>query len=240
VPPRLGLHLDLITVVFITMTPQSISKKAPRTYRSELRQQQAEQTRSRILTAAGELFAAEGYARTTLARIATAAGVSAETVQGQGPKAALLIATIEHIAFGVTGEKNVFNLDVGRKLVAADNSAAAADYLAATHADLHDRTGHLALALIGGASSDPELDGYVNDMIASINLQAQRVFGIYRDHGWLRVDIPFDESVETAAVLCSVENYQRLVHRDGWSIPAYQAWLGRMLKETVFGPPQSN
>src|SRR4051794_32670661 len=99
------------------MAPQSISGKGPRTYRSELRRQQAEQTRSRIVAAAAELFAAEGYARTTLPKIAAAAGVSAETVQGQGPKAALLIAAAEFAAFGVIGEVDILNLDIGRKVV---------------------------------------------------------------------------------------------------------------------------
>ncbi|WP_264074786.1 TetR family transcriptional regulator, partial [Mycolicibacter minnesotensis] len=85
------------------MSPKSIADR-PRRYRSELRQQQAEATRSRILAAAADLFATDGYARTTLAKIAASAGVSAETVQGQGPKAALLIAAIQYAGFGVAGE----------------------------------------------------------------------------------------------------------------------------------------
>jgi hypothetical protein len=44
----------------------------------------------------------------------------------------------------------------------------------------------------------------------------------------------FDELVETAAVLCSVEVYLRMVHRDGWSVEAYQVWCRRMVAETVF------
>ena len=90
VPP--GFIAEYGALVFITVPPKSITAKAARSYRSELRQQQAESTRLRILDAAAELFADAGYARTTLAKIAAAAGVSAETVQGQGPKAALLIA----------------------------------------------------------------------------------------------------------------------------------------------------
>lgn len=152
------------------MSPQSISRKTSRAYRSELRQQQAEQTRSRILAAAAELFAADGYARTTLAKIAAAAGVSTETVQGHGPKAALLIAAIEYAAFGVTGEENVFNLDIGRKLLAIDDDKEAVDFLVAAQTGVYERTAQLALALNAGAGSDPELDRYLKDFIASINL----------------------------------------------------------------------
>lgn len=57
---------------------------------------------------------------------------------------------------------------------------------------------------------------------------------MHRDRGWLRDDVAFDELVETAAVLCSVESYLRVVHRDGWSVDAYRAWCRRMIAETVF------
>jgi AcrR family transcriptional regulator len=237
-PPRLAL--DYVLIVFMPMAPESISRKSSRTYRSELRQHQAEATRLRVLAAAAELFAAHGYAGTTLAKIAAAAGVSAETVQGQGSKAALLIAAIEHAAFGVTGEENVFNLDAGRKLLANDDYEEAVDFFAGTQTDVHKRTAHLTLAVIGGANADPELDRHLKDMIASVNLQIRRILDIYRDRGWLRDDVPFDELVETAAVLCSAETYLRITHRDGWSVAAYRAWLRRLLAEAVFVAPQLN
>lgn len=183
---------------------------------------------------AAELFATQGYARTTLGKIAAAAGVSAETVQGQGPKAALLIAAIEYVAFGVAGEENVLNLDVGRRLTAIDDREKALDFLIAAQTDVHQRTGQLALALIGGAGADPELDKYLNDVLGSINLQTRRLLDPFRDRGWLRVDVPFDEIVETTAVLCSVDTFLRITHRDGWSVEAYRTWLRRMLDEAVF------
>src|ERR1700754_1780061 len=133
VPP--GFIAEYGALVFITVPPKSIRAKAARAYRSELRQQQAESTRLRVLDAAAELFADAGYARTTLAKIAAAAGVSAETVQGQGPKAALLIAAIEYAAFGVAGEENVFNLDVGRRLLAIAEYEEAVDFLVAAVTD---------------------------------------------------------------------------------------------------------
>jgi AcrR family transcriptional regulator len=217
--------------------PKSISAGAPRAYRSQLRQQQAEATRSRVLAAAAELFAADGYARTTLAKIAEAAGVSAETVQGQGPKAALLMAAIDHAAFGVVGEENVFNLAVGREFLAIQDFEEAVDYFIAAIAGVHAGTAPLAPALIGGASIDPELDRYLDDLMASIHLQSRRVLELYRDRGWLRTEVPFDDLVETVVVIGSAETYLRIVHRDGWSVDAYRTWLRRMLTQTVFVSP---
>ena len=191
-----------------------------------------------MVAAAAELFAADGYARTTLAKIAAAAGVSAETVQGQGPKAALLIAAAEFAGVGVSDEENLLNLDVGRQLIAIDDPREAVDFVVSVVTDVHTRTAKLAPALFGGANSDPELDRYLDDFIAGINGQVRRVLDIFRDRGWLRDDVPFDELVETAAVVCSVETYLRITQRDGWSADAYRAWCRRMLAETVFVTPQ--
>jgi len=214
------------------MSPESIAK--PRVYRSELRQQQAEQTRARVIAAAAELFAADGYARTTLAKIAAAAGVSTETVQGQGPKAALLIAALEFAGVGVSGEESVLNLDIGHRLLASQDADDALDSVVAFLADVHPGTAQLAPALFGGANSDPDLDRYLDEFVAGITGQIRRLLEVFADRGWLRGDVPFDELVETTAVLCSVETYLRIVHRDGWSITAYQAWCRRLLAETVF------
>jgi AcrR family transcriptional regulator len=222
------------------MSYQSISDKASRTYRSELRQQQAEQTRSRVVAAAAELFAAEGYPRTTFAKIAAAAGVSAETVQGHGPKAALMVAALQYAAVGVIGEENVLNVDIGRKFIVVDDYSEAVAMVIEGLLEVHGRTAHLASALLGAANSDPELEQYVHDLITSITLQFRRLLELFRDRGWLRDDVPFDELVETLAVIGSVETYLRIIHRDGWSVAAYEAWCRRMLTETVFLPLQAD
>jgi AcrR family transcriptional regulator len=172
-----------------------------------------------VLATAAKLFAANGYARTTLAKIAAEAGVSAETVQGQGPKAALLMAAIDHVAFGVTGEENVFNLEVGRALLAIDDYEDAVD------------------AVVAAANADPDLKRFMNELFASIALQFRRVLEAFRDRGWLRGDVPFDELVMTTAVLCGVETYLQ-TRREGWKVDDYRSWLRRMLAETVFVSPQ--
>ena len=77
-----------------------------RVYRSELRLRQAEETRRSIIDAAADLFSELGYAGTTLAKIAARAGVSVETVQKNGPKAALIRAAVEVRSFGVEGDRD--------------------------------------------------------------------------------------------------------------------------------------
>ena len=219
-------------LVFITVSPKSIS----RTYRSELREQQAQATRQRVLEAAAELFAADGYARTTMAKIAAAAGVSAETVQGLGPKAALMVAAIEDVAFGVTGDQNILDLDPGRALLTLEDVSEAVDFVVAVQTEIHERTAKLSLALVAGAGADPVLDRYLTDLTAGVGRQLRRVVDVFRDRGWVRTDVPYDEVVETAVVLAGVETFLRFTHRDGHSVDAFRGWLRRMLRETVCAP----
>ena len=54
--------------------------KRRRRYNSPLRAEQADGTRRRVLAAARELFLARGYAGTTVAAVAQAAGVSPDTI----------------------------------------------------------------------------------------------------------------------------------------------------------------
>ena len=205
-----------------------------RRYRSDLRRQQAELTRERIVTGAAELFAAEGYARTTLAKIAAAAGVSAETVQLYGPKAALMVAAVEYVAFGVSGEENILDMEFGRRFVCLESSEEAIDFLVSEQTEVHQRSAGLSLALIGAAASDPELDRYLTELLAGVVSQVRRLLAVCHDRGWLRDDLPFDEIVATAAVLLSIDTFERVTRRDGWSVRRYRTWLRRMLAETVF------
>ena len=193
-----------------------------------------------MVAAAAELFAADGYARTTLAKIAAAAGVSTETVQGQGSKAELLIAAVEYAAVGVSDEKNILNLDVGRRMQAASSPAEAVDISVAAQTEANQRSAALSLALIGAAGGDPELDRYLSELVASVTRQNRRILEIFRDRGWLREDMPFDDLVETAAVLASAETFLRITRRDGWSVERYQAWLRRMTTQIVFLPLQED
>ena len=192
-----------------------------------------------MISAAGQLFAEHGYARTTLNKIAEAAGVSPETVQGHGPKAALLIAAIEYAAVGVVGEKNILNLEVGRRFLGIEDPDEALDYIVEAQTEVHQRTAGLARALTSGANADPELDRYRTDLLVGVTRQVRRILTVCRDRGWLRDDIPFSELAETCAVIMSMDTYLRMTQHDGWTLSRYRAWCRRMVSETVFAVDQS-
>jgi AcrR family transcriptional regulator len=187
----------------------------------------------RVVAAAAELFAELGYARTTLAKIAAAADVSTETVQAQGSKASLMIAAVEFAAFGVTGDQSVLDLDVGRRFVAISDRDEALEFLVAEQTAVHERSARVTQALYGGAAADPELDGYLGELIAGVGRQIRRLLEVWRERRWLRDDIPFDELVETVVVVASLDTFIRMIHRDGWTVDAYRAWFRRMVDEVV-------
>src|SRR4051795_4121319 len=71
-----------------------------RVYNSPLRAEQAQRTRAAVLDAATRCFLDEGYAATTMKDVAAEAGVSVQTVFGQGSKAALLLACVDRAVVG--------------------------------------------------------------------------------------------------------------------------------------------
>jgi AcrR family transcriptional regulator len=74
---------------------------SPRKYDSRLRDESARTTRAQVVAAARELFLAEGYAGTTVRKIAAAAGVSEQTVYTRiGNKAAILKAVYDVMLAG--------------------------------------------------------------------------------------------------------------------------------------------
>lgn len=214
---------DYGVVVFTPVTQESIGTS--RRYRSALREQQAAETRRRILIAAGDLFTEFGYARTTLAKIGVAAGVSTETVQAHGPKAALMIAALEYASFGVEGDQNVMDLDYGKGLLAIDELDAALDYVIRAQTEVHARSAPLHRALRGAAANDPELHSYYVELLAGVARQTRRIMEVFRDRGWLRDDVAFDELVQWTMLIFSIDGYEQMVLREGWSTDAYQRYV---------------
>ena len=90
--------------------PPDPSSQPPKRYASQVRDEQARRTRRAIVTAAHDLFLAQGYAATTIDAIAAAAHVSRRTVfNSVGGKAALLKLAWD---WAVVGDDAVLELRV--------------------------------------------------------------------------------------------------------------------------------
>ncbi|MGW3962326.1 TetR/AcrR family transcriptional regulator [Amycolatopsis sp. NPDC005003] len=79
-----------------------------RRYESPVREARARRTRAHVVATAAKLFAARGYAGTSMRQIAAEAGVSLETVTQTGRKPQLLLAAFRD---GFAGDPDAMNLD---------------------------------------------------------------------------------------------------------------------------------
>jgi AcrR family transcriptional regulator len=204
-----------------------------REYRSALRARQAGETRARIVEAARELFAAHGYAPTTLRAIAARAEVSPETVQAHGPKAALLRAAIEVAGFGVEGLDNVTDQERAQLLFSLDRDQlpeAIAGLLLAIHAP----GAGVYRAMVEASAGDPDVAEYYADIVASIRRQWTAVWEVGLERGWVDASRPVGQAVDAWCLIASHEAYIRLVDDYGWTALQYTDWIAENFR-TVLG-----
>jgi AcrR family transcriptional regulator len=205
-----------------------------RTYRSELRQRQAAETRRRIVEAAIEVFSQNGYQAATFAQIANRAGVSIETVQKHGPKAAILWAAVEVASFGAEGrDLDLLATKHGRAMLEVPDPDGFAAFLGETVLAINQRAAGVWTAVTGAAPGDSELRGHLAERLAEIRGQVENVLRIPAQRNWLRADVPFDDLVEALCVITSVESYVRFVLLDGKSHEEYKAFVARTVRDTI-------
>jgi len=211
-----------------------------RPYRSDLRQQQAAQTRLRVVEAALTLFSRQGYRATTFTQLAREAGVSVETVRKHGPKAALLQAAIELASFGVEGETDFFETDIGRATAQVHGPDELAALVGSAMLAINAPSAALWTTVAAAAPGDEELTAYHAGMLAMIRAQVEHVLRFVAERGWLREDVPFDDLVEALCVITCVETYVRFVLQDRRSEEAYTSFVTRTVRETVLAPGRTS
>ncbi|WP_382309901.1 TetR/AcrR family transcriptional regulator [Herbiconiux sp. UC225_62] len=210
---------------------------AVRSYNSTLRAEQAANTRQRILDAAAACFARSGYAGTSLADIASEAGVSVETVKLSGPKRSLLLAAFEQAFAGSEGRETIAERDIGQGIQQLDDEALVPGFVHFV-AEANRRTSGLWAGFLSAASSDPlvkeELDDLLErrraDFLASVDvLEGRGMVGPGLDDGERR------ELADILSFLVSPESHEQLVTQSGWSKERYEAWLVDAIARLVLG-----
>jgi AcrR family transcriptional regulator len=202
------------------MTPDT----SPRAYRSELRTQQAQGTRRRIVEAAARLFAERGYQATTLTAIAREAGVSTETVKTAAPKAELLIAAFEVTFAGEESAQSLTDTEVGAGVLDVPDEALL-DAVLTRIATANARGHALWTVLLGAAASDPVVDDALQAILARRAADYRRLVDELVTRGYASSVTDPDATAAVLSFLLSPEGYQQLVVQSGWTPQRYTAWM---------------
>lgn len=208
----------------------------PRAYSSPLRTAQAAETRRRILETAAELFARDGYARTSLARLAEEAGVSLETVKANGPKSALILAAFD-IAF--TGREShgatIGEQETGQALLAIPDDALLrgwVDFITGANA----RIARLWIALLDASMGDPAVEEGLESLQQRRRKDFRDSMAAFRERGLARRAGDDHDFAAALQFLVSPSGYVQLVLDSGWSMERYRDWLVDTIERTVFTP----
>jgi len=206
------------------MDHASQPNEGKRPYHSQVRQRQAEETRRRILAAAGELFASRGYAVTTLEAVAEVAEVSSKTIAAVfGSKRALLAEVINPEAFSTPVKLLIEELrateDPSRRLsLVAQITRQAYEPLASS----------LELLRTAGAVA-PELADLAQQVEARRRRNQARLIASLHEQGVLRSGLSFEEATDVLWALTSYDVYRMLVVEQSWEPERYETWLAQLL-----------
>jgi AcrR family transcriptional regulator len=206
------------------------SVKSRRPYRSQLRAEQAAQTRLRILEASGDLFAERGYGATTIDAVAARAGVAVDTVYAIfGTKKGMLSALID---LRVTGSSEGSDVLAGEGPRALRNVSNQRQMLAGFAADIVpriERVRPIDDVMQSAGAIDPEI-AELRARMQENRLSKLRTFIEWLAvNGALRRGIDVDEAATIAWTLTSPEVNRLLRDVRGWSSQRYQEWLSTTL-----------
>ena len=212
-----------------------MSKSVKRQYHSTRRQEQARETRLRIIRAAHELFVAKGYGRTTIAEIALTAGVAVETVYAPFRNKPTLLRQVWYVSFR-GDEEDVRLLDRPEIRAVLDEPDLATRFgqHAVVVTAVFRRIAPLLAALHGAAASEPAAAA----MLAEWDERRLDACTRYAEAAAATGQLAVSEA-ECRDVLAATMDgalWQRLVAERGWPDERFAAWLGRLWTSQLVKP----
>lgn len=185
-------------------------------------------TRARLLEAASAEFAASGYAATTVARLATAAGVSVQTLYlAWGSKRELLRGYMEQVLAGdAASPENTAERFTG--LAPRERLLE----LAVTVAEIAERASTGWKLYRDAAAIDAEISADWNQLQMLRRGLFNRIIGAIPTRE-LRTGLSLQTAVDTAWAIASPETHELLVQRLGYSNEAFRAWVATTLVAAI-------
>ena len=203
----------------------AVDVKSKRRYDSSRRREQAQRTRATILDVARDELLSNGYAATTVTRIAELAGTSVETIyKGFGGKAGLVRALWKQAL-------------AGQQEIPAEQRS---DALSSTSADpvavlkgwgrfvteLSPRGAPIVLLMRAAAATDAEMAHLLVEAEVQRRRRMRHNARRLQQRGWLRPGVGLEFATDVLWTYSSAELYDLLVLRSGWSARRYGEFIG--------------
>ncbi|HEY2776559.1 MAG TPA: helix-turn-helix domain-containing protein [Gaiellaceae bacterium] len=211
-----------------------MSEDVKRRYNSTRRRQQAEETRSRVLDAAAEVFRERGYERSSIAAIAESAGVSDETVYGHFKNKRTLLAELVRHAVRGSDDRPVLDQSGPHRLTTETDQRRQVQLFATDVAGRLERAAPLVAVVAAAAAGEPEL----NELLKRLHEARRKNLRVFeaalRANGPLRLS----STAATDAVwaLTSPELFQLFTVVRSWSNRRYTTWLAESLETMLLAP----
>jgi AcrR family transcriptional regulator len=210
------------------------TKPARRTYDATRRRAAALRTRTTILEAAKAMFVERGYAGTTMAAIAKAAGVSHETVYASfGPKPALFKYLVEVALSLAEVPVPALERQWVKEVGAEPDPDRKIEMFAHAITAMHERLAPLFLVLVEGARTDPELNTYAEELRRR-RATHMRVFAAdLCAAGGLREGLSVETAGDVIYALNASEFFMLFVRERGWDPESFEKWVADALKRLL-------
>lgn len=207
--------------------------RRPRRYDSSGRRARAAESRRRVVVEAYDRFVAHGYAGTTVADVARAAGVSAPTVFAAfGSKVALLRICIDA---ALTGDEDLRRL--GQWVHETQDAVELLGRYAVLMGALAERAAPIYDVMVRAADAEPELAALQADFEEQRLRAADLVVDAVRRRGGLPDTRSVQDARDVVWALNAPELYVTLTRRRGWTTAQYVAWARESLVKLVVGAP---
>ncbi len=204
--------------------------RSSRPYLSQVRQQQAENTRGRIADAAHRLVTTKGYAGMTVDALAKKAGVAPQTVYAVfGSKRGVLAELMDRATFGPEYQELV------AKALETTQPGARLRFAARIARQTHDAQNATQDLVRGAGVVAPELSALERDRESRRYDAQQPMIESLAEHGYLRRDVPAAAARDILWTLTGRDIYRMLVSERGWSSEQYESWLGDQLVAGLLG-----
>jgi len=209
-----------------------------RRYRSPRREQQARDTRARIIAAAGRQFLARGYAGTTMRAVAAGAGVALPTVELVfGTKAKLLKAVIDVAIAGDDEPVPMLDREWARQAESAAGAAGFSAVCAGQLAESARRAAGLTLVALEAARADPDITAVAAQLMAQRQVMAAWIVDGLRRRSRLRDGIGPAAAVDTVWALMDPALFCRLTRDRHWSPDRFRDWFADAILRLLLSIP---